>query len=145
MLGEVKVAQSCPTLCDPMEFSRPEHWKTWYFCFSIFIHLTTPDLSCSTQSLSVAAQGIQFPDQRSKPGSLNWECRLLAPGPPEKSQDLVFLICQIEQVWMLVTAFFSYVECGHTGYWFSTLRATPSTVFLKLGVQLRGFPLWLNW
>ena len=24
---EVKVAQSCPTLCDPMEFSRPEYWS----------------------------------------------------------------------------------------------------------------------
>ena len=24
---EVKVAQSCPTLCDPKEFSRPEYWS----------------------------------------------------------------------------------------------------------------------
>ena len=23
--GKVKVTQSCPTLCDPMEFSRPEY------------------------------------------------------------------------------------------------------------------------
>ena len=32
MKGKVKVAQSCPTLCDPlaiqsMEFSRPEYWS----------------------------------------------------------------------------------------------------------------------
>ena len=32
---------------------------------------------------------------------------------------------------MLVTTFFSYVEYGHIGNWFSTLRATPSTVFFK--------------
>jgi len=24
---KVKVTQSCPTLCDPMEFSRPEYWS----------------------------------------------------------------------------------------------------------------------
>ena len=24
---EVKVTQSCPTLCDPMDFSRPEYWS----------------------------------------------------------------------------------------------------------------------
>ena len=31
--SEVKVAQSCPTLCDPMsmEFSRPEYWSGWWF------------------------------------------------------------------------------------------------------------------
>ena len=23
----VQVAQLCPTLCDPMEFSRPEYWS----------------------------------------------------------------------------------------------------------------------
>ena len=32
IVSEVKVTQSCPTLCDPwtiwsMEFSRPEYWK----------------------------------------------------------------------------------------------------------------------
>ena len=32
---------------------------------------------------------------------------------------------------MLVTTFFSYVEYGHIGNWFSTPRATPSTVFFK--------------
>ena len=34
---EVKVAQSCPTLCDPiqsMEFSRPEYWSGQLFPFS---------------------------------------------------------------------------------------------------------------
>ena len=25
--SENEVVQSCPTLCDPMEFSRPEHWS----------------------------------------------------------------------------------------------------------------------
>ena len=25
--SEVKVTQSCPTLCDPMEFSRSEYWS----------------------------------------------------------------------------------------------------------------------
>ena len=25
--AKVKVTQSCPTLCDPMEFSRPEYWS----------------------------------------------------------------------------------------------------------------------
>ena len=24
---KVNVAQSCPTLCDPLEFSRPEYWS----------------------------------------------------------------------------------------------------------------------
>ena len=24
---KVKVTQLCPTLCDPMEFSRPEYWS----------------------------------------------------------------------------------------------------------------------
>ena len=28
---KVKVAQLCPTLCDPMEFSRPEYWSGWPF------------------------------------------------------------------------------------------------------------------
>ena len=28
---KVKVAQSCPTLCDPMEFSRPEYWSGQIF------------------------------------------------------------------------------------------------------------------
>ena len=27
LLMKVKVAQSCLTLCDPMEFSRPEYWS----------------------------------------------------------------------------------------------------------------------
>ena len=34
MKVKVKVAQSCPTLCDPiqsMEFSRPEYWSGWPF------------------------------------------------------------------------------------------------------------------
>jgi len=35
-LMKVKVAQSCPTLCDPWtiqstEFSRPENWSGWPF------------------------------------------------------------------------------------------------------------------
>ena len=25
--AKVKVTQSCPILCDPMEFSRPEYWS----------------------------------------------------------------------------------------------------------------------
>ena len=34
MKVKVKVTQSCPTLCDPMdytvlEFSRPEYWSGW--------------------------------------------------------------------------------------------------------------------
>ena len=28
---KVRVAQSCPTLCDPMEFSRPEYWSGYPF------------------------------------------------------------------------------------------------------------------
>ena len=24
---KVKIAQSCPMLCNPMEFSRPEYWS----------------------------------------------------------------------------------------------------------------------
>ena len=34
MKMKVKVAQSCPALCDPMdftEFSRPEYWSGWPF------------------------------------------------------------------------------------------------------------------
>ena len=27
----VLVAQSCPSLCDPMEFSRPEYWSGYPF------------------------------------------------------------------------------------------------------------------
>ena len=27
VLMKVKVSQLCPTLCDPMEFSRPEYWR----------------------------------------------------------------------------------------------------------------------
>ena len=48
---KVKVAQSCPTLCDPMDFSRPEYWSG--VAFSLL-------------------QGI-FPTQRSNPGLLH--CR----------------------------------------------------------------------
>ena len=29
MKVKMKVTQSCPTLCDPMEFSRPEYWSGW--------------------------------------------------------------------------------------------------------------------
>ena len=30
-IWKVKVAQSCPTLCNPMEFSRPEYWSRKLF------------------------------------------------------------------------------------------------------------------
>ena len=29
--NESEVAQLCPTLCDPMDFSRPEYWSGWPF------------------------------------------------------------------------------------------------------------------
>ena len=37
--------------------------------------------------LLVGACGIKFPDQMSKPGSLNWELTVLATGPPGKSSN----------------------------------------------------------
>ena len=39
--------------------------------------------------LLVVAYGIWSPDQGSNPGPLDWECRVLAPGPPGKSQEYV--------------------------------------------------------
>ena len=33
----------------------------------------------------VATSDIKFPDQGSNSGPLNWECGVLAPGPPGKS------------------------------------------------------------
>ena len=33
-LVKVKAVQSCPTLCDPMEFSRPEYWSEQLFTSS---------------------------------------------------------------------------------------------------------------
>ena len=49
--------------------------------------------SCGMQDLLlwhveslVVACGIQFPDKGSNPGPLNWECGVLATGPPGKPQ-----------------------------------------------------------
>ena len=40
--------------------------------------------------LLVTAHGIQFPDQGWNPGPLHWELRVLATGPPGKSQPVTF-------------------------------------------------------
>ena len=41
----------------------------------LFIYLAATSLSCS----------VWVPDQVLNPGSLYWECRVLATGPPERS------------------------------------------------------------
>ena len=54
------------------------------FYIYIFIYLAAPGLS-SIQDLLVMARRIQFPVQGLNPGPLHWECRVLAPGLPQKS------------------------------------------------------------
>ena len=47
----------------------------------------------------VAARGIQSPDQGSNLGSLHWELRVLATGPPRKSlNSLLSKLCVFESV-----------------------------------------------
>ena len=41
----------------------------------------------------VVACVIQLPDQGSNPGPLNWECRVLATGPPRKSPKILVISC----------------------------------------------------
>ena len=48
-------------------------------------------LHCSIQEFLVTACGIYFPDQGSNRGPLHYECRVLATGPPGKSQPDRFL------------------------------------------------------
>ena len=43
--------------------------------------------------LLVVACGIVFPDQGLNPGSLHWECKVLATGPPGKSHSLGTYSC----------------------------------------------------
>ena len=45
-------------------------------------------LSCGEQTLR--ACWIHFPDQELNPGPLHWDCRVLAPGLPRKSQAFYF-------------------------------------------------------
>ena len=50
---------------------------------SQFLHLGDYERLRSWEKSRVC--GIWFPDQRSNPGALHWECRVLAPGRTEKS------------------------------------------------------------
>ena len=54
------------------------------FCFVLFFSFGMQDL------FFIVACRIQFPDQGSNPGPLNWECRVLATGPPGKSLSYLF-------------------------------------------------------
>ena len=65
-----------------------------YSFVKISIYLAAPGLSCSTWNLLVAVCGIQFPDQQSNPGPLQWEHGILATGPPGKSLFHLFLMGQ---------------------------------------------------
>ena len=66
--------------------------KNIYLFLSVYLaarglSCSTRDLWCSLQSVEtlVPACGILFPDQELNPGSLHWELRVLAAGPPQKS------------------------------------------------------------
>ena len=70
------------------------HWilaacSTWAHP-SLLWHVGSLVVACK---LLVAACGIRFPDQGSNPGSLHWECGVLAIGPPGKSLEWVSLLC----------------------------------------------------
>ena len=58
-------------------------------CFqNIFLAVLGPVAACK---LSVAACGIQIPNQGSNSDPLNWEHRVLVTGPPGRSQCMYYL------------------------------------------------------
>ena len=94
-------------LCQPIDLN-PDIWWEYFFLKYLFIYIFgcggsqlrhvgsllrhAGSFGCGMRDLLVAACrhlvaacGIQFPDQGSKPGPLHWECGVLAPGPPGKS------------------------------------------------------------
>ena len=58
---KVKITQSCPTVCDPMEFSRPEDWSGYPFP-------SPGDLPCpGIEPTSPALQADSLPAEPTKP------------------------------------------------------------------------------
>ena len=64
-----------------------------------------------TWGFLVAAFGIKFPSKGSNPGSQHWECKVLTPEPPGKSQRsfnkttvLIHLIIQLNYIYDLKNA-----------------------------------------
>ena len=86
--------------CPEKEASVLMIWEQYYsasfytsliFIFiCLFMYLAEPCLSWGLWTLLVEACGIWFPDQGLKPSPLHWECRVLATGPPGKSQVFLF-------------------------------------------------------
>ena len=59
----MKVVQLCLTLCNPMEFSRPEYWSGW--CFPSPGNLPNPGIkprSPALQADSLPAEPLRKPD-----------------------------------------------------------------------------------
>ena len=58
-----------------------------FFCVCVF---WLCQVLVAAWNLLVVAYRLWFPDQRSNPGPLHWECGVLATGPPGKSLKLKF-------------------------------------------------------
>ena len=74
---EVKVAQLCPTLCDPMdctihEFSRPDYWSGQPFPSPG--DLPSPGIEPRSPSLQVDSLPAE-PQGKSSGKEPNWQCR----------------------------------------------------------------------
>ena len=63
---KVKVAQSCPTLCNPMEFSRPESWRGWPFPSPG--HLPNPGMEPRSPPLQENSLPAEAPGEPKNPG-----------------------------------------------------------------------------
>ena len=92
----------------------------------------------------VAARGIQSPDQGSNLGSLHWELRVLATGPPRKSlNSFLSKLCVFESVMLhpgCLTPHFPHV---YTDTQYKIIAGVSAgTVFAKVRISavLLGFP-----
>ena len=88
---------------DQVKLYVPTHSSlTFLFFFNIYLFIWLHQVliaacgifsvHCSIQDVLVAACGIYFPGQGSNRGLLHYECRVLATGPPGKSQAWHFLM-----------------------------------------------------
>ena len=69
-------------------FTTEPSRKPWTTCIFKIIYLAMPGLRCGMQDLFSCS--LQFPDQWWRQGSFYWRHRVLATGPPGKSQVHVF-------------------------------------------------------
>ena len=121
-------------------------YASWIKFFYFYLFIWPHQVIVAAFRLLVAACGIQFPDQGSKPRSLHWEHWVLATVPLGKSHAWWIRCFCLRRV-SLVTRFYEwrYDGCHISVFWSGISSGTLGCQFLRTQLQNQGASLAAWW